>query len=135
VVALGKIRSRPDLSIPALIEAIPGYPIHAPAALASFGREARRGAPEMLRVLQGVLTENLQEQGPMVRALLIRDSVEAGLAAAYGVEKGTNVLITFERVMPLMEPEHRGTLKLIAEKLKAADLAEVVLETKPLENH
>lgn len=134
VVALGKIRSNPDLSVPALVEAIPSYAIHAPAALAGFGREARRGVPASLRVMQDVLTENLQEQGPMVRALQVRDGVEAALAAAYGVEKGANVLITFERVRAVIEPEHRDALNQIAEKLKAAELVDVELQSRPLEN-
>jgi hypothetical protein len=134
VVALGKIHSNSDLAVPALVEAIPSYPIHATAALARFGREARRGVPASLRVMQEVLNDNLKEQGLMVRALQVRDGVEAALAAAYGVEKGANVLITFERVRPLIEPEHRETLKQIADKLKAAELVDVVLETRPLEN-
>lgn len=134
VVALGKIRSNPDLAVPALVDAIPSYPIHAPAALAGFGRGARRGVPASLRVMQEVLNDNLKEQGLMVRALQVRDGVEAALAAAYGVEKGANVLITFERVGAVIEAEYRDALKQIAEKLKAAELVDVVLERRPLEN-
>lgn len=134
VVALGKIHSNPDLSVPALIEAMETYSIHAPVALASFGRRARPGVPQLLRVLQEALKGNLQDQGPMIRALQVRDGVEAALAAAYGVEKGSNVLMTFEQVMAVIEPEHKDTLKQIAEKLKAADLVDTVLETRPLES-
>jgi hypothetical protein len=134
VVALGKIHSNPDLALPTLVDAIPSYPIHAPAALAGFGRGARRGVAASLRVMQEVLNDDLKDQGLMVRALQVRDGVEAALAAAYGVEKGANVLVTFERVGAVIEPEHRDALEKIAEKLKAAELVEVVLETRPLEN-